>query len=446
MPKRDKHTDVRKTIIQNATVQNSVSKFCKLCEYVNLDVLSPTALHVVWIIMSKFSEDPEKEFGLFVDEVNRVEIERDPGDVQRTVEWQRVRDDFSFLGKIISHNTDFLNLMRNFQIAQEGCFAALLQNNCVCATVRRCMNEAQLGTLMAMDERAVLWVLLCITPSNVQTAKMLERTVCRIYEASGTPVPLDVEMRCLKCLSFIQDVKMQQNTVQDALVKVLACCTVTDDFKKTLSVKCLTKAAPETSCKHLILPHMQKPATQIRLRDVIHDKKYSETKIMASFESWVTQQKFPISTSARLQQLLYFMRVQVDVVAHSIYAKYFPPALIEKVARSSVDEIDASAVIKTLHVIRICRHNVKRLVDFRVQCLNNFCASIREKLSLTQVLQLYIACYQHTTIREKCWRSIVNSWNYSMLNALDNFIRENPFEIEAVVDSIVYCIQKDGPA
>ena len=61
--------------------------------------------------------------------------------------------------------------------------------------------------------------------------------------------------------------------------------------------------------------------------------------------------------------------------------------------------------------------NIQHLIDFRVQCLDGLNISTRKALSLAQIVQLYVCCFQHESIRDKCWKSVLPVLNHSIQNA-----------------------------
>jgi len=56
------------------------------------------------------------------------------------------------------------------------------------------------------------------------------------------------------------------------------------------------------------------------------------------------------------------------------------------------------------------------------------------------VLQLYVATWQHESIREQCWQSIVGAYNYTISSSCELFRKKYAYEYEAVLQSLVRCL------
>ena len=95
--------------------------------------------------------------------------------------------------------------------------------------------------------------------------------------------------------------------------------------------------------------------------------------------------------------------------------------------------------IAVIGSLRLYTNNIKHLIDFRVQCLEGLNVKSRQRLSPAQILQLYICCYQHVSTRDRCWRSMLPVLNHSIQRACVLFRAKFPFEVEAVVRSVIFC-------
>jgi len=103
---------------------------------------------------------------------------------------------------------------------------------------------------------------------------------------------------------------------------------------------------------------------------------------------------------------------------------------------STIDIAPINAVIASL---RLYTNNIKHLIDFRVHCLKGLNVKARQSLSQAQILQLYICCYQHASIRDRCWRAVLPVLNHSIQRACVLFRAKFAFEFKAVVRSVIFC-------
>ena len=143
--------------------------------------------------------------------------------------------------------------------------------------------------------------------------------------------------------------------------------------------------------------------------------------------------------SKHLQKFLYFTAVQTKTVPVEYYEKYFNGNVLSRYKNIAVQQIDSSVICGLIKSIRIYTYHIKDLIDFRASCLLGVNKSRRMALNLANILQLYIAAYQHESIREKCWRSIVNVWNHTIETSLERFCNTHEFDVHPVLQSIMHC-------
>jgi len=103
---------------------------------------------------------------------------------------------------------------------------------------------------------------------------------------------------------------------------------------------------------------------------------------------------------------------------------------------STINIASINAVIASL---RLYTNNIKHLIDFRVLCLDGLHVRARQSLSQAQILQLYICCFQHESVRDRCWRAVLPVLNHTMQRACALFRACFEYEIEAVLRSVIFC-------
>ena len=123
-----------------------------------------------------------------------------------------------------------------------------------------------------------------------------------------------------------------------------------------------------------------------------------------------------------------------------MYLKFFDSALLEKVVQGTLHQIDIAAVLLVIKSLRVYHNNIKSLLDFRTQCTVGVNAKTRDTLTRALVLQLYVATWQHESIREQCWHSIIGVYNYTISSSCALFRQQNVYEYEAVLQSLVKCL------
>ena len=145
-----------------------------------------------------------------------------------------------------------------------------------------------------------------------------------------------------------------------------------------------------------------------------------------------------------LQLLLYFIHVQVDPIPREAYAEHFTDNMLSRMQEVKVQSIDASAIISVIKSLRVYHHNLNDLLDFRSTCLLGFNQHVRNNLSLAQILQLYVCSFQHSSILQQCWKSIVPVWTHTTASAVQKFTAARKFDYKPVIDSVVQCQVQDA--
>ena len=180
---------------------------------------------------------------------------------------------------------------------------------------------------------------------------------------------------------------------------------------------------------------------RIRLRDIVESvHQASALSYELSFNSWCSNKKFAATTSLNVQRLLYFINAQTCAVDVSLFPDYFTPAMTSQLALQPLNTIDIDPINAVISSLRFYTNNIQHPIDFCMRCLDGLNVKARQDLSQAQVLQLYICCFQHASIRERCWKTVLPVLNHSIQRACEAFRKEFAFEIEAVLRSVIFCL------
>jgi hypothetical protein len=137
---------------------------------------------------------------------------------------------------------------------------------------------------------------------------------------------------------------------------------------------------------------------------------------------------------------LYFANAQCIAIPREVYFKFFDSSLVEKVIEGTLHQIDIESVLLVIKSIRVYHNNIKSLLDFRMQCTVGVNTATRANLTQALLVQLYVATWQHQSIREQCWQSIIGVYNYTISSTCEQFRKNNVYEFEAVMQSLVKCL------
>jgi hypothetical protein len=398
-------------------VQGSVlQKYCALCGCLNVDPLQPQTLGLVLILLSRQTRRIElaREFLL-----------RERGDAQ-LVSWDTAQD-LDFLQQKMSSTSDWWLLLNYVVFELSEAATAELGADPVLAALQHSMRQAGVPTGHNPLEFA-MHALLYMTPAGTPSPKMLERHVgqhgveCR-----------DVEVKCLRAVTSFGD--SSSNEERGGACLLLVCQAV--------------RALPSLALDlHDVLAALHANSTQppargvrrIRLRDIVeHLHQANALSYDVSFDSWCSQKKFATTTGLNVQRLLYFINAQTVAVDFAVFPDYFTPAMTSQLALQELTTIDIKPIHAVIASLRLYTNNIRHLIDFREKCLDGLNVKARQELSQAQILQLYIACFQHESIRDRCWRAVLPVLNHTIQHACVLFREKYAYEVESVVRSVIHC-------
>jgi len=398
---------------------NTLHKFCTVCECLNLDPLCPLSLLLVLILLSRHRD--------------RVSIARDFLDTSLDaehvmVDWDAA-DDLQPLQDKFSTMSDWSTLLAYTDICiPEDVREHTCRDACI-ARFSDCLSGAGLGDVYPTTTEFAMRCIVHMSPANTPSSKMLERFLSTIAECR------DIEVRCLRAVSAYTDQSNDDDKSAATFTRILRLTVVAasfaDDVRHVITSRKEIKSQEELENVTLRRP---------RLRDLvlsIHNENSMEYQ--QTFESWCVQKKFSNTTGLNVQRLLYFINAQPCSVDLRLYSEYFTQGLINRLSLQPISTIDVDVIVHIILSLRVYQRNIEHLIDFRTRCLEGLSIGTRRSLSLAQVLQLYVCCYQHESIRERCWKAVLPVLNHSIQTACAKFREQYDYEIHAVIRSIMAC-------
>jgi len=399
--------------IRQHVKHNTVHKYCKLCESMNVDPMLESSLFLALILLSRHN--------------SRARIAKEYLESRGTqvdVDWDRVQD-LPALQDIFSSSSDWATLLAYLCVevepaAREGLLAdAVLQ-----------VLEANLRSVGLTEPHTPLeFTMMCLLymmPAGTPSTKMLERhmTHCQVEFR-------DVEVKCLRAVAGFTDNMHDEELCAATFLRVCLATRVQPELLQDVAVVLDTRRAD--------LQVLQGGTVhRTKLRDIVQRlHRNSEVRYEQSFDSWCCQKKFSSTTGLNVQRLLYFINAQSAAVDCSLFSDYFTTGMLHGLAMQELSTIDIEPVIAVITSIRVYNNNVKNLIDFRTKCLEGLNVKARVALTQAQILQLYICSFQHESIRERCWKVVLPVYNHSIQRACGRFRETYPFEIEAVIRCII---------
>jgi hypothetical protein len=410
--------------LEHYVEQKSLVSFVKLCRIFNLDPLSRFSLHIIVILMSKHPSRVEviESFlkSLHPEHADKIEL-----DFDAVASFDYSENTF------LTSTGDWIALFQYIRLyALAEADRLELETDVRLQLFVESMRQAQVLT-GDMDLEYIVRAFLSIYLINIPAAKILERVILQHDHGMR-----DIELRSLRTVHHFTDnsLHMPVETQQETLLRILKNVGTTAEFHKVIAdiidvcAKDHVGKQTQHSKKFSLRRHMSQKGC------------LAQVQYVHTFANWSSQQKFSVTTSINTQRLFYFANAQTVAIPPEVYVKFFDASLVEKFVDGALHQIDVEAVLLVIKSLRVYHNNIKSLLDFRTQCTGGLNAATRDKLTRAVVLQLYVATWQHESIREQCWQSIVGAWNYTISSSCELFRKKNVYEYEAVMQSLVKCL------
>jgi len=415
-----------KTNLMQCVRRNTLISFAQLCRTYNIDALHPVSLQLVILLMSKCT-DRKHLYTKFLSYIadTQASIEIDEGAA-------------TMIDKTDSHplqsTSDWVTLFSYVEAAHlcESMRTALRENRRVAVFVQAMRpvfaENAEIETFIVP--------MLCTILMHIPAASMLERVLL----AQG-PQHRDIEVMCLRGVnSYVDQCQhMSNDCTIDTISLLIQAIHIKPEFVKDV----VTVINVQTDDS----PHViETTKRKFSLRRHIKEANCTNVEHRAMlFERWQYDMKFSVNISLATQQLWYFVCAQVYKLDAATLKSMFDQQTMSKLFSVKLERIDAGVVCSVIKTLRVYQGNIQSLLDFRTQCLVALNAAARAKLTPSVVLQLYVACWQHHSIREQCWRSIINVSNYSITTNCEEFRKKYKYEQASVMQTLLYCHTETRP-
>jgi len=409
-----------RVIAEHNTNEWTLLRFCDACRAYNIDPLCPVSVHLMWILSSKCHRKADllQKFAHATSHNDAVAgLDWEAADVTKPLE---TNDWVAIL--------QYTNIVAPSPNAEPGVLLRRLSD---------CWSKSKLDEEYEPTPLLLMHIFSYIMLEHVPAQKILELKLGMLRRQQGRSVCRDLELRCLRCVaSFNNDMHTEEATIADSMLS-LTCMQINPELSGELvSVLKLQETRAEA---HDVETRRTVGRMQLRsLAKKLHQSK--QWVYSATFDAWAVKQQFSVTTTRRQQLLMYFLMAQSRPASPEKLQVIFSTGMLKRMDAQSLDHIDANAILSMLQSIRLYANNIAALVDFRMQCLAGVSYTLRKTLSMAQILQLYIACFQHPTIQEHCWRGVLPVWNYTIRDSCERFVRNNTYEIDAVLDSIIACM------
>lgn len=414
--------DMKQTNLISTQHSQTLRKFCDLCTRINIDPLHAQALPTA-ILMTCKSKHTKQIIQLYYTAINAgIDIENFQIDSS---------NEKTIYSSVLSSMTDWLVLFQYLiprQILRNDVLNALESNEMV-QRMQKSLTSAQVVGTKFSSFQTALYAFLFLAPCSTPAGKMLEHLYCQI---SNNPV--DAEIRCLRAMTLYKDTTDDEELYVKTLNLVMQSFEVKEEFKRCIEV--MLRKNEDT--KKIKEPTVTRPLLKVYARNAqttLHLSRATNTWLI-----WKNSMNFPIVISTYMQKFLYFICCQQEPVPESSYTHLYQQDTLSKALATSIDIIDVECLQSVIHTLRIYNGRVKTLIDFRQMCLGGLSTKMANELTLAQIMQLYVVAYQHPSIVEILWKSIVPVYNHTIIKSIESFIARKKFEVEVVLENLLECM------
>lgn len=159
-----------------------------------------------------------------------------------------------------------------------------------------------------------------------------------------------------------------------------------------------------------------------------------------SYAGWSYLHALPSTLSEGVKHRLYFMSSQTtwDWPAHLPMVLASAKGILTKIAQYPVTNPDVPVILRVISQLKMDGSApFPELTDFKVKCFAALPVSHVQRMTLSEILQAYVAVYQAPAIWKDVFRSVVGVISVSLIRACEGFVRDNKFNAEAFVPLLV---------
>lgn len=247
----------------------------------------------------------------------------------------------------------------------------------------------------------------------------------------------DTRQQCMNFLSKQSDNLFTPEEYANTLEFVLSNCAV--DTVSLDHAWSLVQAKRVDRSLCLKLKNVSVVQGRPRLRDRItstlktDERKTQLDTALSKWESYTGfcyKHQFPPTLSENVKQKFYFMASQTQWNWNRHLHKILQSAdtLLEKVAAYPVSEPELPVIIRVIEGLNMDGSApFKEMMDFKTNCLQSLPVTQVQKLTQTQILQLYVAAHQNPVIWREVWKHIIGVISVLIIQDCERFVVSVPF-------------------
>jgi hypothetical protein len=308
------------------------------------------------------------------------------------------------------------------------------------ATIRRNMKEAGIDAGAGDGYTLACQALLLTLVRGLPGLHSLEMLTCQFFKR-------DTHAACMALLARQADTSFSPEEQLETLAFVLGHMQVnTNSLQQNLAIVRARREERELCLKLKSAVSIQgRPRLRSRLSSTFNtqDSKMQADIALNTWESyagWCYIHTLPTTLSEGIKHRLYFLSSQTSWKWVDYLPRVLPSAktILGKIAQFPVTNPDLPIVVKVISQLRMDgAAPFPELTDFKVKCFAALPVSHVQRMTLSEILQAYVAIYQAPAIWKEVFRSVVGVLSVSLIRACETFVRDNPFNAEAFIPLLI---------
>lgn len=231
----------------------------------------------------------------------------------------------------------------------------------------------------------------------------------------------DVDKECIKLIAEIADARYTNEELLSTMKWILNECVCENENAVTNMIQKIQHH--NLGVKELFAVRTLRISSgRLRLRDRLAGKKRSQVITERNtFESFQADANFASNVSYHTKLRLYMLMSQRCLDKAKIFEKVFPDYLRYILEKPAIESPDVTVINEAISKIRYMQAPFTLLTQFYEQCFKSIAFTQKNAISLTTIMQLYIAIYQDTKIWQECWTCILPIMNSQVVRDVETF-------------------------
>ena len=252
----------------------------------------------------------------------------------------------------------------------------------------------------------------------------------------------------MQFLAGLYDTKHLPSAYTQTLALILSPQSVQIDTATLTHTMSIITTQRDEHKLNLRMKSMQLVALRPRLRDKLrssllteHNKEQVDIKMGTwdSYAGFCHTHRFPNNLSDRVKRQLYFLASQThwewqDHIKHLIKN----PDIETRVQLHPVTQPDANVIHWVIESLNMGgRPPFPEMMAFKARGFASFPVVYVQRMTLTQILRLYVAAYQPPAVWKDVWKAQISILSPQIVRDCETFVSENPFAGEKIVEALV---------